>query len=695
MFMKKTLSFVLALLFLLPLLCLSQNEQADSSKILGEVVVKAFEQNRRLKESSVAINYVSKPELERFNNISILPALNNTPGVRMEERSPGSYRMNIRGSTLRSPFGVRNVKIYWNDLPLTDPSGNTYLNQLAYYNFNSIEIIKGPGSSLYGSGSGGVMLINGSPDKWTGGADASYIIGSYGLENLNAQVKLGEEDHRNIFSYTHQTSDGYRYHTNMSRDVVNWQTFIKSNEKQELKASVLYGDLYYQTPGGLTKAEYDANPRMARPKAGTLPSADSAKAAIYQKTFLAGLSNVFHINNQWQNNSVVYGAFTYFKNPTFRAYEKRTEPHFGGRTVFEWNKTTGIGHLQFLFGAEAQKGFFNTKTFANVNGNPGAIQTDDDLNNWTYFVFAQADIQLKKNWNITTGASINRSSVTITRLSVPNFTPVKRTYSNELTPRLALSKKVIRNVWLYASIAKGFSPPTVAELFPGTVAINTTLQPEEGTNYEAGTKSSWLKDRLYVEVNAFTYKLSNAIVVRKDANNANYYVNAGNTRQKGIEAQASYILFHSNSNFINSGHAQLSFTHNNFHYSDFKQGSVDFSGKQLPSVSPNTVAATFDLQLKPGVYWNLTYFYCDPIALNDANTFYAASYHLLGTRLGWKKTFQKKYGINVFAGADNLFDTKYSLGNDINAAGDRYFNAASRRNYYIGLALQWIRSVKK
>ena len=74
----------------------------------------------------------------------------------MEERSPGSYRMNIRGSTLRSPFGVRNVKIYWDEIPFTDAGGNTYLNQLSYYNFNSLEVIKGPGGSVYGAGTGGV-----------------------------------------------------------------------------------------------------------------------------------------------------------------------------------------------------------------------------------------------------------------------------------------------------------------------------------------------------------------------------------------------------------------------------------------------------------------------------------------------------------------------------------------------------------
>ncbi len=690
--MKKTIftTFVL----LLFTYCFAQEEESDTSRTLVEVKVKAFEQNRHLKEVTAAVNYISHSQLERFNNVSILPALNSTSGVRMEERSPGSYRMNIRGSTLRSPFGVRNVKIYWNELPLTDPGGNTYLNQLAYYNFNSVEIIKGPGSSLYGSGSGGVILINSLPDKWTQGANNSYITGTYSLQNINAQVRLGQEDHRNLFSYTHQTSNGYRNHTNMRRDVINWQTSIKANEKQELKASVLYGDLYYQTPGALTLSEYKVNPRSARPKAGTLPSADQAKAAIYQKTFLAGISNTFYISPVWQNTSVLYGAFTQFKNPTFRSYERRTEPHFGGRTTFKLNKETSIGQLQFLVGSEAQKGFFNTKSFANVNGNPGAVQTDDDLNNWTWFVFAQADLHLKKNWNITTGASMNRSAVTITRLSVANFVPVKTSFSNLWAPRVALSKKIISNTWLYGSIAKGFSPPTVAELFPGTVTINTSLKPEEGTSYEAGLKSSWLKEKLYVEVNAFSFKLSNAIVSRKDASNANYYVNAGSTHQRGIEAQALYSFFQAPHHFINGAQAQLSFTHNNFHYASFKQGTVDYSGKKLPSVPANVVAATFDIRTKPGLYAAFTYFYSDPIALNDANTYFASPYQLLGGKLGWKKTVKKKYVLNLFVGADNLFDVTYSLGNDINAAGDRYFNAAAGRNYYVGLAFQWIKLPK-
>ncbi|HAK10944.1 MAG TPA: hypothetical protein DCO78_02310, partial [Chitinophagaceae bacterium] len=61
----------------------------------------------------------------------------------------------MRGSLLRSPFGVRNTKIYLNDFILSDAGGNTYLNLLALTQLQQIEIIKGPAASMYGTGTGG------------------------------------------------------------------------------------------------------------------------------------------------------------------------------------------------------------------------------------------------------------------------------------------------------------------------------------------------------------------------------------------------------------------------------------------------------------------------------------------------------------------------------------------------------------
>lgn len=665
-----------------------QEVSSDSAKTMGEVVLKAYEQNKQLKQIATAVNYISQPDLERSNNTSILPALNSTPGVRMEERSPGSYRMNIRGSTVRSPFGVRNVKVYWNGIPFTDPGGNTYLNQLSYYNFNSIEIIKGPAGSLYGAGTGGAILINSMPSFQRKEIDLRYLYGSFGSNNIDVQWNGGSQKIRNVINYSHLNSSGYRDHTSMRRDIGTWQMQIKASKKDQVNFNFLYGDLYYQTPGALTKTAYNNDPKQARPSVGGFPSAETSKAAIFQKTGLLGMSNTYQFTSRFENTSILYGAISHITNPTFRNYEIRKEPHFGARTIFHWTPKTKNDLLQIVFGAETQQGYFNTKDFGNVNGNADTLQTNDNIRNSIFSFFAQADLRLKNDWNLTAGVGSTESYIRIKRLSIPLSSPQKRTYRNELAPRLAISKKIVGNFWLYGSISKGFSPPTVAEVLPSTGVISTDLNAEHGINYETGFKSSWFRQRLYIELNAFYYELKNAIVQRRDINNADYYANAGSTRQKGIESQASYQIFKDPKAFLTHARLWISYTLYNFRYHDFKQINSDYSGNKIPSVAPNTVAAGVDLDLKNGFYTNLTYFYSDPIPLNDANTDFASPYNLFGGRIGWRKSFINKNMLELFAGVDNLFNVKYSLGNDINAAAGRYYNAAPGINYYIGVSLK-------
>lgn len=691
------MKYILLALLTAPLLTDAQAPHPvpkDSARLLQEVLVRAYEQNKQLKAVSAAVSLIRKDQLDRFGNTSILPALNSEPGIHMEERSPGSYRLNIRGSTLRSPFGVRNVKIYWNDIPFTDPGGNTYLNQLSFFNMRSIEVIKGPAGSLYGAGTGGTLLIGSLPDEWQPGAQADYVHGSYHTNSFHGELRFGDSAHQNLFNYTHQAGDGYRNHTNMRRDIATWHTRLRTGDKQELTASFLYGDLYYQTPGGLNLKEYNTDPRQSRPAVGVQPSAEQAQAAIYQKMFLAGITDHYAFGRHWQNRTTVYGAYTQVKNPTFRNYEKRDEPHFGGRTVFTYDDHIFTTGFRFIAGAEAQKGLFNTRDFGNVGGRPDTLQTDDDVNNWTWTAFAQAELDFTQNWTLTAGASLNRSSITITRLSVPGFTPQSRTYSNEWAPRLALSKKLTKNILAYASVSKGFSPPTEAEVLPSNGMISTNLNAEHGLDYEAGLKSSWLQSRLYVEVNAFWYQLQQAIVQRKDSTNADYFLNAGSTRQKGIESQFTWLLLPHPTGALADARVWASYTWDHFRYHDFKQENADYSGRQLPSVAPNTVAAGADLRLQMGLYANLTYYYSDPIALDDANTVFASSYNLLGGRLGFRKPFAHRLRADLFVGVDNLFNTRYSLGNDLNAFGGRYYNAAPGINYYGGVSLQYLFKTK-
>ncbi len=601
----------------------------------------------------------------------------------MEERSPGSYRLNIRGSSLRSPFGVRNVKIYYNNIPFTDPGGHTYLNQLGYYNFQTIEIIKGPGSSIYGSGTGGVMLINNNAALRPTGVNADYSFGSFGLHNINLNINFGSDANRNMLNYQHQQSDGYRMHSAMRRDIIAWEATTTISSKDKLNTSLFYGDLYYKTPGALTLAEYETNPRLARPTIGFVPGSEQAQAAIRQKTFLAGSNYQHAFNSHWLINTSAYGALTRLDNPTIRNYGRSNEPHVGGRSILTFDKQGKSTNFQWQIGGELQKEFATVRISDNRNGRPDTLRSDDEINSLTYFAFTQFTAEINK-WIITGGVSYNRQNLRIIHLAPLPYNQNNIRFNNKLAPRVALLYKINKGLSVYSSLSRGFSPPTTAELYPTGSISNPDLHAEEGWNYDVGLRGNIFSPRLFMDVNAFYFRLRNTIVQRRDALGGDYFANAGSTRQKGIESQLWYQLFQSNQTF-SSGRLLMNYTYYHFRYRDFKQLTTDFSGNRLPGASPQTFTAALDIAMKVGLYTNITYQYVDPIPLNDANNAYAESYNLLMARVGYKHGFNK-FSIDVFAGGDNLFNVRYSLGNDINGFGGRYYNAAAGRNYFAGIS---------
>jgi iron complex outermembrane receptor protein len=671
---------------------LSAQQEDDTSKNyiqLPDVTIKAFEQNRRAIKVPAALNVVNRRTLGLFSPTSIVQAVNTTPGVRMEERSPGSYRFNIRGSSLRSPFGVRNVKVYYNDIPFTDPGGQTYLNQLGYYNFNSLEIIKGPGSSLYGAGTGGVLLIESMNENERAGISSEYTTGSYGLQNIYVGLSTGSEKLVSRASYQHQSSNGYRDHSELRRDVHGWTGLFKINEKKYLKASYLYGDLFYETPGALTKAEYDANPKASRPRAGTSPSAVEAKASIRQRTFLAGVSYVQQFAPKWENKSVLYGMFTELRNPAIRNYGKSSEPHVGGRTLFNFTHPLKQGSFNFIIGGEWQEGFTTVNTHRNLGGSPGPLDSLDEIHNRQQFAFSQITLDFANTWSIVAGASWNALKIGFERFNPAPRGSQKRKFSNEVAPRVAIMKNVKlsnHDLNFYSSLSKGFSPPTVAELLPTGGAINLDLNAEEGRNYDVGVKARFW-NKLFVDINAFTFSLKNTIVTRRDAAGGDFFINAGKTKQRGIETYVGYPLFQGK--VFEQSLLWVSHTLHDFEYDAFKQGNNDFSGNRMPGTAKHAVSTGIDVTTRQGIGAAITYYASGKIPLNDANTAYADRYNVMGARLAYQKWIGNRWRMKLMAGADNLLDERYSLGNDLNGFGGRYYNAAAGRNYFVSFLIQW------
>ncbi|MBC7889694.1 MAG: TonB-dependent receptor [Ferruginibacter sp.] len=657
-----------------------------SNSFLSEMVVRAFERNTGLKNIPVTVSVLGKTDLERYGNASILPAVNTVPGVKMDERSPGSYRLSIRGNLLRSPFGVRNVKVYWNGIPFTDANGNTYLNQLGFGNIGKIEIIKGPGGSMYGAGTGGVVLLN---SRMAGYKENSISInslaGSYGLVETNIAYR-NETDHANYsLQYAHQQSDGWRNQTNTRRDVANYTGTFIVNPKQSISANIFYSDLYYQTPGGLTLVQLNADPRQSRPAGGPFRSAGQQKAALFIKTIYAGFAHDYQLNANWSNTTNVYTSNTRFRNPSILNYQRKTEQGVGGRTVTQYHHH----NVRIHFGGEYQYGFTSTRTFGNQSGIPDTLQFDDEIAAKQYNIFLQTDINLRENFIINAGISYNNYGYGFTRL---NSRPVKettKTFDPVFVPRISLLQKIGANYSFYATVSQGYSPPTIDEIVPSTGVFNPALNAERATNYEIGFRGELIQDKLYAEAAAYLFNLNNTIVTRRDAAGADYFVNTGKTNQQGVELSLNYYPVKNTIHFLQELRLWTNYTFIKARFKTYQQGVNDFSGKKLTGTPPNVFVAGADAVTKIGLYANLTYSYTDLIPLNDANSFFGTQYNLLFARLGYKKGLGKKVKGEIYFSYDKSFNTPYGLGNDLNAAANRFFNPTAPENFLGGIKVQF------
>jgi iron complex outermembrane recepter protein len=652
--------------------------QSDSVKILDEVTVKGYRSNRPLMLVPASIGVVDSLTINRFNNTSLLSAVNTVAGVRMEERSPGSYRFSIRGSLLRSPFGVRNVKFYWNGLPLTDGGGNTYLNLIDPDAIHNIEIIKGPGASLYGAGTGGVVLLNSTSDNLKKQIDYSVLTGSYGLFKIGGGGNVLASDKSVVtVRALYQRADGYREHTEMKRysSFIDWRYLI--NTKGVLSTTVFTSNLFYQTPGGLTKEQYDDNPKQARPATQTIPGAVEQNASVKNNTTYLGLKYEHSWSNTLKTDVGAFTSITAFKNPAIRNYELRDEVNIGGRVENEFQFRVEDVSGRWLFGGEFQHFNSPVSVYDNELGKRGALQLRDRINSTSGLVFSQLEFELPSFVYLTAGLSYNFLAYKFVRTSDDPNIRQNRIFEPAFYPRLALLKN-FGTISIFGSISSGFSPPSVAEVRPSTNTFNSELDAETGVNLELGFRGKLFNNHLSVDVVGYDMNLQNTIVIKRDEDGAEFFVNAGETKQRGLEAKVVYARSNVN--------VWTSYTLNDFFFEQYVQDGNNYSGNRLTGTAPHVVVFGFDVEAKNGLYKKTTITFTDKMPLHDSNLIKAPAFWLAGLKVGYKKTI-KKITYDLFGTIDNLFDARYSLGYDLNAIGGRYYNAAPGVNFSVGLKM--------
>lgn len=654
---------------------------AQDTLLFKEIRITTSIVKQTLFRTPEAAAVIDSTKLSLQTIVSLLPAFNAIPGVKMEERSPGSYRLSIRGSLLRSPFGVRNVKVYMNDYPLTDAGGNTYINVLSLNAVKKIDILKGPDGSLFGANSGGVITFHSTPGS--NKIETGISGGSYGL--LNQYMQLGVEKAKHSFRITesYQRSDGYRENSQLHRFYLQADEHWRYAENRSIKALVFYSNLYYQTPGGLTKLQYDNDPSKSRLATATLPGAKEQKAAVYNKMLFTGITHETKINSQLEHVIALFASQVNFKNPFITNFETRKENTAGVRTYFSFFSKQPVAKRlkwEYNIGLEWQQTGSDIANFENNKGEKAGLLAAGNILTDQHFFFNKLKIDLNKKLLFEAGLSINYY-----RYRFSDSVVLKNRFKPQLMPRLAMSYFPVKNIALRSTVSRGYSAPTTAEIRPSDNNLYTGLQPETGLNLEAGIRYA-LKNKLWIELSAFTYKLKNAIVRQQNLSGSEYFINAGGTKQNGIEGQVNFTVFSSkkHTSFLHKIQLTSSGTFNQFTFKNYIVSNADYSGNKITGVPKRSVVSNLLLRFKYDWYFFLQHQYSSAIPLNDANDVFAASYNLFQLKLGYPVKI-KNAQLSFFAGIDNITNEKYSLGNDLNAAGKRYYNAAPTRNCFLGI----------
>lgn len=666
-------------------------ELSPSDDVLDEVKIFAYETGRSIKEVAGGIAVIQSKDIRRFDQFSMVPIINQVPGVRMEQRSTGSYRISIRGSALRAPFDVRNIKVYWNNIPITEPGGNTPFNLLDNTNFANIEVIKGPSSSLYGAGIGGVVDIKSTtPAMGEQYLSASWSMGSFGAQKYTMSANVGDIEKAINVTYSKQQQDGYRAHSALDRTNVGIRAQFNTGEAGGISANILYSDLFYEIPGGLTKGQMEENPRQARPGTSFVLGSEESNASIDVKNLLVGLSYDTKLGAKGALLATIYTNTADFENPFNLDYKREAQQSYGTR--LRVNREGKIGQIptKLTVGGEYQFRFAGAGNYGNNAGQVDTLNFYDELRSSQYILFGQYELFLMKEWILTFGLSMNGVHYDIFRTMDSQGMPerIKRNFDKEWMPRIALVK-TYDNVAFHGSVSYGFSPPTLEEVRTNEGSINTDLEPEAGINYEIGVRGIGIGNKFSYDITAFYLRLSKSIVDYPSDRGTDLFRNTGSADLQGIEAALNYQFIRNPFSFVTNLSVQGNYTYHHFKFDEYVQGENDYSGNKFTGVSPHTIWGGIQIESAPGIYVNAHYNYTDDIPLNDAGTEYAQSYHLVIAKLGYRKDLGRNLLIDVHIGGDNLLDQRYSLGNDLNAFGGRFYQPAPGRNYYGGLSLNY------
>ncbi|EIX9336487.1 TPA: TonB-dependent receptor PqqU [Klebsiella pneumoniae] len=636
--------------------------------------------------------------------VNLSESLGAVPGLQVQNRQnyAQDLQLSIRGFGSRSTYGVRGLRIYVDGIPATMPDGQGQTSNIDIGSVDTIEVLRGPFSALYGNSSGGVINVTSQTGTQPPTVEASSYYGSFGTWHygMKATGAVGDGSHAGDVDYTVSTNrfttHGYRDHSGARKNLANARLGVRINDVSKLTLLLNSVDIKANDAGGLTADEWRDNPRQS-------PRGDQYNTRKNTRQTQAGLRYERQLSAQDDLSVMMYAGER--ETTQFQSIPRapQLKPSHAGGVIDLTRHYQGIdtrlthrgellvpvtltAGLDYENMSERRKGYEN---FVMVNGAPqygeqGALRRNERNLMWNVDPYLQTQWQLTDKLSLDAG--VRYSSVWFDSNDY-YITPGNGDDSGDASYHKWLPagslKYALTDAWnVYLSAGRGFETPTINELSyrsDNQSGLNFGLKPSTNDTVEIGSKTR-IGNGLFTAA-LFQTNTDNEIVVDSSSGGRTSYKNAGKTRRQGMELGLDQ-------QFGESWRLKAAWTWLDATYRTNVCDDASCNGNRIPGIARNMGYASFGYQPEQGWYAGSDIRYMSDIMANDENTAKAPSWTVVGLTTGYKWSYGRM-DMDLFGRIDNLFDREYVGSVIVNESNGRYYEPAPGRNYGIGLNLAW------
>ena len=656
--------------------------QIDSLKTikLKDVEVSVTRYDHPINSSIWSVSKLNfKDSQKQMQQLYFSDYLNGVPGLFTLNSNNFSQdlRISIRGFGSRAAFGIRGIKLLVDGIPETTPDGQGQIDNLSLGSIESVEVIRGPASILYGNASGGVISIQTQSELDRNYLKTGITMGAYGMQNIQIGAGIKKDKTSLILLANRIKTNGYRIQSGFESSGLNARIKHRFNQKAELNVLLNFTDSpIAEDAGGLN---FEAT-QIQRFQARDRNVQFMTKEAVQQ--FKSGISFRQQLNSKFSFST--YGFYA------TRAFDTSLPFEFGGQVELDRLYFGQGSQLSFQGGTslrhQVQLGYSwasqsdHRKRFMNKQGVRGGLTLDQD-ENFDALGFYLLDELSFGNFKIVAGFRFDTNKLEALDKYLANGNDSGSLSLNAWSSSLGVNYQLNEKQYLFASSGTSFETPVLSELSAnprGVGGFNTDLSPQKARNTELGFRSIGQKSQF--EIVLFNTLTKNDLVpyeleVFPDRN---FYRNAGKTKRSGVEV--SYSL--KRSNYLET---KISYTYSDFTYESFEKPNGDFSGKQLPGIPKHLVFVQSNFTKGN---WKVIFNsrFQSSLFADDSNEAKEDAYLLSNANMS--------YGIvreNVvwtpFFGINNMWNSIYNDNIRVNAFGGRYYEPAPTRHIYAGVRL--------